>query len=93
MLGYTQLTSWPLRLHVESHFYREEPVTDHDFSHGVQGKLDRASKLQLENEFGTKNAEDAVKAVLEKGTVQETKSEAKQGGRNDSNAAGAGVPY
>lgn len=59
--------------------------------HGVQGKLDRASNLQLENEFGTKNSDDAVKQILEKGSVQETKSEQKQGIRNESNAAGAGT--
>lgn len=58
--------------------------------HGAQGKLDRASKQQLENEFGTKNTEDAVKAVLEKGTIQETKADGKQGGRNENNAAGVG---
>lgn len=57
-------------------------------SHGVQGTLDRASKAQIENEFGTKNEDDAVKALLEKGTVQETKGEAKQGGRNESNGPG-----
>lgn len=54
----------------------------------MQGTLDRASKLQLENEFGTKSAEDAVQQVLEKGTVQDTKSQDKQGGRNESNGAG-----
>jgi hypothetical protein len=56
--------------------------------HGVQGKLDRASKAQIENEFGTKNAEDAVQALLEKGQVQETKSQDKQGGRNETNGPG-----
>ncbi|KIW08934.1 uncharacterized protein PV09_00850 [Verruconis gallopava] len=60
-------------------------VTD---KHGNQGVLSRASKQQLENEFGTKNADDAVVAVLEKGTVQETRSHERQGGRNEMNGPG-----
>jgi hypothetical protein len=67
------------------------PLLKRGFSHGVQGTLDRASKAQLENEFGTKKADDAVQQVLEKGAVQETKSHDKQGGRNESNASGAGT--
>jgi ribosome maturation protein Sdo1 len=39
--------------------------------HGAQGQLNRASKAQLENEFGTHNEDDVVKKVLEKGDVQE----------------------
>ena len=58
-------------------------------SHGVQGTLDRASNAELENEFGTKNAEDAIVKLLEKGSVQESKAQDKQGVRNESNAAGA----
>jgi ribosome maturation protein Sdo1 len=40
--------------------------------HGNQGILDTASNAALENEFGTHVEEDVVKAILEKGTVQET---------------------
>ncbi|KAE9988826.1 hypothetical protein EG328_007430 [Venturia inaequalis] len=59
--------------------------------HGAQGELNRASNAVLENEFGTKNSEDAVKAIIEKGQVQEVQSSGRQGERNRSNAAGAGV--
>jgi hypothetical protein len=69
------------------HLFKRSVLTRR--SHGVQGKLDRASKQQLENEFGTKTAEDAVQVLLEKGTVQESKSAEKQGDTNESNAAGA----
>ena len=58
-------------------------------SHGTQGMLNRASKAQLENEFGSKNSEDAVQQILEKGEVQDTQAKAKQGGRNESNGIGA----
>jgi hypothetical protein len=40
--------------------------------HGAQGTLDGASKATLENEFGTANADDVIKEILEKGSVQET---------------------
>jgi ribosome maturation protein Sdo1 len=58
-------------------------------SHGVQGKLDRASKAQIENDLGSKHEEDAVKVILEKGQVQDTKTQDKQGIKNESNANGA----
>lgn len=38
--------------------------------HGKQGVLNTASNSQLENEFGTKNEDDVVKAILEKGDIQ-----------------------
>lgn len=38
---------------------------------GNQGILDAASNSQLENEFGTHKEEDVVKAILEKGDLQE----------------------
>jgi ribosome maturation protein Sdo1 len=41
--------------------------------HGAQGNLDRASNALLENEFGTKNTDDVVQLILEKGDVQEVK--------------------
>jgi hypothetical protein len=40
--------------------------------HGNQGILDTASNGALESEFGTHKEDDVVKAILEKGTVQET---------------------
>jgi ribosome maturation protein Sdo1 len=41
--------------------------------HGAQGRLNRASKSSLENEFGSSNDDDVVKQILEKGDVQEVK--------------------
>ncbi|KAJ9662749.1 hypothetical protein H2198_001198 [Neophaeococcomyces mojaviensis] len=38
--------------------------------HGAQGQMDGASKATLENEFGTKNEEDAIIKILESGDVQ-----------------------
>jgi ribosome maturation protein Sdo1 len=38
--------------------------------HGKQGVLNTASNSQLENEFGTKNEDEVVKVILEKGDVQ-----------------------
>jgi hypothetical protein len=34
--------------------------------------MDSASKATLENEFGTTNDEEAIKQILEKGTLQES---------------------
>jgi hypothetical protein len=34
--------------------------------------MDGASKATLENEFGTTNDEEAIKQILEKGTLQES---------------------
>ena len=38
--------------------------------HGKQGVLNTASNSQLENEFGTKNEDEVVKKILEKGDIQ-----------------------
>jgi hypothetical protein len=40
--------------------------------HGAQGQMDGASQGTLENEFGTKNEEECIKAILEKGNLQDT---------------------
>lgn len=40
---------------------------------GAQGKLDKASNAELDNEFGTHKEDDVVKQILEKGNLQETK--------------------
>lgn len=42
--------------------------------HGAQGTLDRASKTELENEFGTKNEDDIIKKILLEGKVEEVKN-------------------
>ncbi|EAA35024.1 hypothetical protein GE21DRAFT_2526 [Neurospora crassa] len=52
---------------------------------GSQGIYSAASQAMLENEFGTKNAEDAIKQVLEKGHLQEMAFPERQGRKNDSN--------
>lgn len=40
--------------------------------HGAQGTFDGASKSTLENEFGTTDEDEVIKAILEKGTLQES---------------------
>ncbi|KAF2820335.1 DUF1960-domain-containing protein [Ophiobolus disseminans] len=52
--------------------------------HGKQGVLNTASNAQLENEFGTKNEDEVVKKILEKGTVQSSENPERQGNTNDS---------
>jgi hypothetical protein len=51
----------------------EDYVTNTFDRHGVQGELNRASNALLENEFGTKNTDEVVQKILEKGEVQEVK--------------------
>jgi len=52
--------------------------------HGAQGQFDGASKATLENEFGTSNDEEAIKQILEKGTLQETEGAERSSSKNDS---------
>jgi len=52
--------------------------------HGAQGVLDRASHSQIENEFGSSKAEDAIEKILRDGQVQQTKGPEKFGSTNDS---------
>jgi len=52
--------------------------------HGAQGVLDEASKSTMENEFDTSNEDEVLKKILQEGTVQETESSERQGGKNDS---------
>ena len=54
----------------------------HTNNHGNQGILDTASNAQLENEFGTSKEEEVVKAILEKGDVQESDAKERQGDTN-----------
>ncbi|KAJ4292491.1 hypothetical protein N0V90_009153 [Kalmusia sp. IMI 367209] len=49
---------------------------------GNQGILDTASNSQLENEFGTSKEEDVVKAIIEKGSLQESDARERQGDTN-----------
>ncbi|KAF1973630.1 shwachman-Bodian-diamond syndrome protein [Bimuria novae-zelandiae CBS 107.79] len=54
----------------------------HTNKQGNQGILDGASNAQLENEFGSSKEEDVVKAILEKGDVQEVDAKERQGDKN-----------
>jgi len=60
---------------------------------GVQGVLNRASKADLENEFGSSKEDDVVKKILEKGEVQEVKAPGRQGDTNIMNGPGAGQAH
>ncbi|KAJ4375518.1 hypothetical protein N0V86_007050 [Didymella sp. IMI 355093] len=55
-------------------------VTD---NHGTQGIMNTASKGTLENEFGTSNEDEVIKQILQKGDIQSTKSNERQGDTND----------
>ncbi|KAL5117254.1 hypothetical protein ACEQ8H_004813 [Pleosporales sp. CAS-2024a] len=55
--------------------------------HGKQGILNGASNSQLENEFGTKNEDDVVKQILEKGVIQTTENPERTGVTNESKGA------
>lgn len=46
---------------------------------GSQGKLDAASKQQLENSFSTKDKEEVLKKILREGTDKSTKNVGKDG--------------
>ncbi|KAK6439363.1 hypothetical protein LTR95_004430 [Oleoguttula sp. CCFEE 5521] len=50
--------------------------------HGTQGVHDAASKGTLETEFGTHKDDDVIAAILEKGDIIETESQARNGDRN-----------
>ncbi|KAF2115105.1 putative RNA binding protein [Lophiotrema nucula] len=50
--------------------------------HGAQGILDTASNGSLESEFGTHKEDDVVKAILEKGELQETEARERSGDKN-----------
>lgn len=46
---------------------------------GAQGRLEEASNLALDNEFGTHQDEDVVKKILEYGEVKEKKEKERVG--------------
>ncbi|KAI8632333.1 shwachman-Bodian-diamond syndrome protein [Xylariaceae sp. FL1651] len=50
---------------------------------GTQGQLDDASKSTLAAEFGTDDADEVIKQILEKGNVQETQLPGRQGHKNE----------
>lgn len=52
------------------HTCSSQSLTCLQHRHGKQGVLNTASNSQLENEFGTKNEDDVVKQILEKGEFQ-----------------------
>jgi hypothetical protein len=59
--------------------------------HGNQGELNRASKSQLDSEFGSSKDDDCVQQILEHGTIIETQGGGEgKGHRNVNNAAGVG---
>jgi len=53
--------------------------TDNSRHQGAQGHLEEASRLALDNEFGTHQDEDVVKKILECGEVKETKERERTG--------------
>ncbi|KAG9247516.1 ribosome maturation protein [Calycina marina] len=55
--------------------------------HGAQGELNEASHSTLDNEFGTHVAEDVIKQIIDKGTMQETQFPERSGTKNDSMGA------
>jgi len=52
--------------------------------HGAQGPFDAASKGALESEFGSSVDEEVIKQILEKGTLQESQMQERQGNTNAS---------
>ncbi|GAM87377.1 hypothetical protein ANO11243_054010 [Dothideomycetidae sp. 11243] len=58
--------------------------------HGNQGVLDTASKSTMENEFGSHNEDEVIKAILEKGNIVESQSAARQGETNISDGGKVG---
>lgn len=59
------------------------------YRHGAQGILDSASNGSMEDEFGTHKEEEVIKAILEKGDIQESEEGGRQGDRNVSKGASA----
>ncbi|CAK7232213.1 hypothetical protein SBRCBS47491_008191 [Sporothrix bragantina] len=51
---------------------------------GVQGPLDTAPNSTLDNEFGTHVDDEVIKAILQKGSVQEVEAPERLGFRNES---------
>jgi len=54
---------------------------------GAQGTFDGASKGMLASEFGTSADEEVIKQILEKGTLQESQMNQRNGSRNDADGA------
>jgi len=58
---------------------------------GNQGILGRASKQQLENTFSTTNEDEAIKFILENGTLQSSDKIGSGGGSHNDTRGGANV--
>ncbi|CAI5758022.1 unnamed protein product [Candida verbasci] len=58
-------------------------------SRGVEGVLDEASNLVLENEFGTKNVDEAIKIILKNGEDKHN-AEISEGYASHNDSIGAG---
>ncbi|KAK3676871.1 hypothetical protein LTR78_003075 [Recurvomyces mirabilis] len=56
--------------------------------HGNQGQMDRASKGQLEAEFGSSKDTDVVQKILESGNIIEGSNKESKGVTNVSNGGG-----
>ncbi|KAK3629566.1 hypothetical protein LTR56_000697 [Elasticomyces elasticus] len=57
--------------------------------HGNQGEMNRASKGQLEAEFGTSRDDDVMKIILQQGNIIEGDSKEAGGNRNVANSGGS----
>jgi len=55
--------------------------------HGRQGTKNAASDMEVENEFGTRDKDLAIKHILLKGTLVEIQMPERQGSKNDSKGA------
>ncbi|KAK9386763.1 ribosome maturation protein [Lipomyces mesembrius] len=60
---------------------------------GTQGIIDEASRAMLENEFGTKNPDQAIQKILKDGEFQEQKYSYKTEYDSTNDSMGARVPH
>ncbi len=79
---------FPCSLLPESVAYRLHPLSLVS-RHGNQGEMNRASKGQLEAEFGTSRDDDVMKMILQQGTIIESESKEGKGNRNVANSGGS----
>jgi ribosome maturation protein Sdo1 len=55
---------------------------------GPQGNLETPSNTMLENDFGTTDEDEIIKAILKSGKIETTTGAARQGSKNDSIGGG-----
>ncbi|KAK9326017.1 ribosome maturation protein [Lipomyces orientalis] len=60
---------------------------------GTQGIIDEASRAMLENEFGTRNPDQAIEKILRDGEFQEQKYTYKSNYDSTNDTMGARVPH